>query len=172
QMSSRVTICPDIVSCSTLNGLSSAEGRRWSFTHCVMRPRPFISGFTSKNSSNCTRRGWILCIHCAAGVLARLRPIGYRKLGMMERGVESKVCLGYLGDGREAAIICCVVSTQFANVFERSRLAAHHPVAGYEIRIGRAVNLALQYRFVETGRKRIDEINIARELAVLLASHT
>src|SRR5262245_66220785 len=77
--------------------------------------------------------------------------------------VESKICLRYLGDGRKAAIICCVVSTQFANVFERSRLAAHHPVAGYEIGIGRAVNLALQYRLVETGRKRLDELNIAPE---------
>ena len=49
------------------------------------------------------------------------------------------------------------------------RLAAHHPVAGREIRIGGVVGLALEHRLVEAGRQHIDQVDVAGELAVLLA---
>ena len=55
-----------------------------------------------------------------------------------------------------------------ADIVERSRLAAHHPIPGREIGVGCVPGLALEHRLVEAGRQCIDQVDIAGELAVLL----
>src|SRR6185369_6257534 len=89
-----------------------------------------------------------------------------------ERTIEGTIHLGYSSGGREAAIIRCVIAAQSANIFQCPHLTPHHPVAGYEIGIFGICNLAFEYCLVETGRQRIDEIDVARELIMLFSSHT
>src|SRR5262249_19707912 len=45
--------------------------------------------------------------------------------------------------------------------------APHHPISGREIRIGRVLGFGLEYRLVEPGRQRVDQIDVAGKLAVL-----
>src|SRR5262245_22437782 len=79
----------------------------------------------------------------------RVRKGAHRWLG--ERTIEAKIGLRYSSGGREAAIIRRVIAPEFADIFECPDLAAHHPVAGYEIRIFGVLDLAIKYSLVETG---------------------
>src|SRR5262245_58297556 len=86
--------------------------------------------------------------------------------------VKGKIHLGYSGCGRKAPIVRRVISAQPANVVECSFFAAHHPFTGDEIGASGVLAFAFKRCVVETGRKCVDEVNIARELAMFLASHT
>ena len=125
-----------------------------------------IIGFALEKNSYCSRNGCSCCIHSASGELTMRANHGLRKCA-----VEREIDLGNAGGGREAALIGRIVAAERANVVERPRLAAHHPVAGHEIGVGRVLGLALEHRLVEAGRQRVDQVDIARELAVLLFCH-
>src|SRR5262249_60324455 len=46
--------------------------------------------------------------------------------------------------------------------------APHHPFPGCEIWIGRVLGFGLEYRLVEPGRQRVDQVDVAGKFAVLL----
>src|SRR5205085_7515647 len=54
------------------------------------------------------------------------------------------------------------------NILEGAGLALHDPVAGYEIRTAHVRCLRRELGLIETGRQRVDEIDIAGELRMLL----
>ena len=90
---------------------------------------------------------------------------------LRKRTIEREIGLGYTGGSGEAALIGRIVTAERSDILERPRLAAHHPLAGREIGVGGILGLVLEHRLVEPGRKRIDQVDIARELAVLLFCH-
>ena len=87
---------------------------------------------------------------------------------LRERPVEREVGLGDAGGGREAALVGGVIATKRPDVVQGPRFAAHDPTAGREVGVGGVPGLGVKHRLVETGRQRIDQVDIARELAVLL----
>src|SRR6516164_1932080 len=77
----------------------------------------------------------------------------------------------YLRNARrrfEAALVSHVIASQRTNIVQRSRLAAHDPIAAGEVWIGRVRPLVLQDRLVEAGWQSIDQINIAGKFTVFL----
>ena len=128
------------------------------------RPTGAIIGFASENSSYCSRSGCSCCIHSASG-----RADERANDRLREGAVEREIDLRHAGGGREAALVGRIVAAERANIVERPRLAAHHPVAGHEIGIGRVLGLGLEHRLVEAGRQRVDQVDVAGELAVLLS---
>jgi hypothetical protein len=103
-----------------------------------------------------------------------LEPFGHRGVGqhanhgLGERAVEREVRLGNASSGREPALVGGVVATERADVVQGPRFAPHHPISGREVRVDRIPSLGFEYGLVEPGRQRIDQVDIARELAVLL----
>ena len=89
-----------------------------------------------------------------------------------EGAVECEIGLRNAGRSRKAAFVRRIVAAKRTNIVKRSRLAAHHPLAGHEVRISSIPAFRLKHRFVEPRRQHVDEIDVARELVVLLASHT
>src|ERR671910_3107718 len=90
---------------------------------------------------------------------------------LREGAVEREVDLGYPCGRGEAAFVRGVVTAERADVVERARLAAHHPLAGNEVGPDRVLRLRLEHRLVEARWQHVDEVDVARELVVLLARH-
>src|SRR6476659_3951429 len=103
-----------------------------------------------------------------------LHPFRYRGAdqranhGLRERPVECEVGYGDVGGGREAALVGGVIAPKRPDVVQGPRFAAHDPTAGGEVRVRGVSGLGVKYRLVETRRQRIDQVDIAGELAVLL----
>ena len=74
--------------------------------------------------------------------------------------------------GRKPAFVGRVVAAERADVVERALLTPHHPVATREIGVCRLRGLRFEHRLVETGRQRIDQVDVAGEFAVLLLGDT
>src|SRR5262249_44119866 len=74
--------------------------------------------------------------------------------------------------GRETPLVGRVVATKRADVIQRSCLATHDPVSAGEIRIDSVFAFVLEHGFVKSGRQRIDQIDIAGELAMLFLRYT
>jgi hypothetical protein len=88
--------------------------------------------------------------------------------GLRKRPVECEIDVGNACRGRKPALVRRVVAAEGANVVQRPRFATHHPVAGHQFGAGGVLAPGLEHGLVEAGRQRIDQIDIARELAVLL----
>src|SRR6516225_8158677 len=84
-----------------------------------------------------------------------------------KRAVEGEVDLGHTRGGCEAALVGSIVAAERANIIERPCFAAHHPIPGHEIGIGRILRLGLEHGLVETGRQCVDQVDVARELVML-----
>ena len=91
--------------------------------------------------------------------------------GPHECAVERQVSFRHPGRGGEAALVGGVVAAERADVVERPPLAAHDPVAGDEVGVGCLAGFGLEHRLVKARRQHVDHVDIARELAVLLARH-
>src|SRR5215469_14317058 len=90
---------------------------------------------------------------------------------LSKRAVKCEV---HLRDPRcscEAAFIGSIIAAERANIVERARLAAHDPVTSNQIGAGYAVRFGLKHRLIKTGWQRVDQVDIAGELAVLLSGH-
>ena len=104
-------------------------------------------------------------------------PFGHHRIGAGAHeglhigAVEREIGLRHPRRGRKAPLVLGVVAAERANVVERARLAAHHPVAGDEIGTGHVVRALGEGRLVKPGRQRIDQVDIVGEFAVLLARH-
>ncbi len=109
------------------------------------------------------RKGCNCCIHSASGELAQRANDRLRK-----RAVKGEIGLGYASGGREAALVGRIIAAESSDVVERPCFAPHHPLAGREIGIDRVLVLALEHGLVEARRQRVDQVDIAGELAVLL----
>src|SRR5262249_9586317 len=72
-------------------------------------------------------------------------------------------------DRGEAAIVGGAVATERADVVERACLAAHDPIAADQVGMNGAIGLGFENRFVEPRRQRVDQVDVAGELVVLLA---
>ena len=126
------------------------------------RPEP-SSDSRSRTTRIAAATDAVCCIH------SRQRRVDERaNHGLRKRAIEREIGLRYAGGGREPALIGRIVAAERSNVVERPGLAPHHPIAGGEIGVGRVPGLALEHRLVETGRQGVDQVDIARELAVLL----
>src|SRR6476646_6132013 len=88
-----------------------------------------------------------------------------------KRAIESEIDLGQARRRCEPALVADVVATERANIIERSRLATHDPIAGHKVLADRVLSLALEHRLIEAGRQGIDQIDVAREFAVLLSRY-
>ena len=131
---------------------------------CSARPATWaIAGFWSENSSYCRRRGW----NCTHPIRERVADQRSHK-GLCKGAIERKVYLGNARGGREAALVRNVVAAECADVVERSCFAAHDPISQREIGVGGFCRLVLENRLIEARRQRIDQVDIARELSVLL----
>ena len=75
--------------------------------------------------------------------------------------IEREVCLRNAIHGGEAPLIGCAIAAKRTDVVERSRLAAHHPIAGHEVGTGARLSLRFKNRLIEAGRQRVDEIDVA-----------
>ena len=84
-----------------------------------------------------------------------------------ERAIEGQIDVRHARGGRETALVGRIVAAHRADVVERPLLTAHHPVAGHEIGARRVRGLGIEHRLIETGRQRIDQVDVAGELAVL-----
>jgi hypothetical protein len=78
-----------------------------------------------------------------------------------EGAIEREVGFRHAVDRRETALVGNTIAAKRTDVVERSRLAAHHPIAGHEVRTGGCLGLRFENRLIETGRQRIDQIDIA-----------
>ena len=88
------------------------------------RPEP-SSDWHRRSSSYCSRSGCSCCIHSADG---RVDQRANHRL--RECAIEREIDLGNPGSGREPALVGRIVAAERADVVERPRLAAHHPIAG------------------------------------------
>src|SRR6516225_7966319 len=84
-----------------------------------------------------------------------------------ERAVKGKVGLGHAVGGRKTALIRRIVAAEGADVVQGPCFAPHHPISGREIWIGRILGFGLEYRLVEPGRQRVDQVDVAGKLAML-----
>src|SRR5262249_13846377 len=84
-----------------------------------------------------------------------------------EGAVKGKIGLGHGGGGRETALIRRIIAAERADVVQGPCFAPHHPLSGREIRIGRVLGFGLEYRLVEPGRQRVDQVDVAGKLAML-----
>src|SRR5262249_47423007 len=91
---------------------------------------------------------------------------------LREGAIKREISLRHFCSSRETPFIRGIVAPERPNVIERPRLAAHHPVPAREVGIDGIFSLCLEDRFVKAGRQHIDEIDVAREFAVLLAGHS
>src|SRR5271169_6069742 len=64
-----------------------------------------------------------------------------------------------------------IIAAERADIVERPRLAAHDPIAAGEIRICRRIGLGFEDGLIETWRQGVDQIDVARELGVLLSRY-
>ena len=87
---------------------------------------------------------------------------------LRKRAVEREIDLGNAGRRCEAAFIGSVIAAKRANIVQRPHLATHEPIAGNQIRAGGAVRLGLKHGLIEAWGKRIEQVDIAGELAVFL----
>src|SRR5258708_7172473 len=85
--------------------------------------------------------------------------------------VEREIDLGNAGCGREAAIVFRIIPAHRQDIIKRPRLAAHDPIADAKVAVGRVLRYLLESRLVETWRQRVDQVDIARELAVLFPGY-
>src|SRR5262249_28118979 len=67
----------------------------------------------------------------------------------------------------ETALIRRIIAAERADVVQGPCLAPHHPLSSREIRVGRVLGLGLEYRLVEPGWQRVDQVDVAGKLAVL-----
>src|SRR5258708_20733264 len=74
---------------------------------------------------------------------------------------------GYPGAGRETAFSRRIIAAEGADVVQGPCFAPHHPISGREIRICRVLGFGLEYRLVEPGRQRVDQVDVAGKLAML-----
>src|SRR5262249_47442306 len=81
--------------------------------------------------------------------------------------VKREVGFRYASGGGEPSLIGRIISAKRADIVQRSFLAPHHPTAGRKIRIGSISSLGLEHRLVETGRQRVDQVDVTGKLAVL-----
>ena len=122
-----------------------------------------MNGFWLLNASYCRRSGCSSRISSAiCGVTMRLDP------GLHELPVGREIDLRDALGGREAALVLRRIAAHGADVVQRARLAAHHPLPDGEIGIVRLVALGLERRLVEAGRQHIDQVDVAGELGMLL----
>ena len=154
----------DTFSCIATNGLSAATGLRSSRTCSAIAATGAIIGFALENS-----------LVLQPQRMQLLHPFRQRRAHerandrLRERAVEGEIDLGNAGGGREPALVGRIVAAERSDVVERPRLAPHHPIAGREIGVGRVLGLGFEHRLVEAGRQGVDQVDIARELAVLLS---
>ena len=122
-----------------------------------------ISGFLSDNSSYCSLE------ECRRRVVS---AIGSGRHGpdhrLCECAIECEIDLGYPRRGGEATFVRRIIAAEGADVIERSRFTAHHPIAGDELGIDRSLGLCLEHRLVKARRQDIDEVDVAGKLVVLL----
>ena len=88
--------------------------------------------------------------------------------GLSKGAIERKIYFGNARGRRKTALIRHVVAAERADIVQRPCFASHHPVSEREIGVGGFRGLVLKHRLIEAGRQRIDQIDIARELSVLL----
>src|ERR1044072_8844520 len=81
--------------------------------------------------------------------------------------VNGKIGLRHPRGRRETPLIRRIVAAERADVIQRSRLTAHEPLSGCKLGVRGVLALALEYRLVEPGRQRIDQVDITGKLVVL-----
>ena len=81
---------------------------------------------------------------------------------LSERPVEGKIDLGHARRRCESALVVGIIAAERPDVVERSRLAAHDPLAGNEVGAGCRCGLRLEHRLVESGRQDVDQVDVAR----------
>ena len=81
--------------------------------------------------------------------------------GLHKLAIVGKIDLRHAGGGRKAPLIFEAVAAHRSDVVERALLAAHDPLSGRHIRIGRIGGFGLKRRFIESGWQHIDQIDVA-----------
>src|SRR5215472_14655781 len=85
-----------------------------------------------------------------------------------KRLVKCEVDLRDAGGSCEPPLVGRIIRSECADVVEGPRLESHDPIAGHEIWIGGIKRLVVENRFIKSRRKRVNEVDVAGELAVLL----
>ena len=97
---------------------------------------------------------------------SRVRQRADRRLN--KRAIEIQIDFRQTRRCRKAPVVFGIVSAHRGDIVERPCFAAHHPLAADQVATGRAVRFLFEDRLVESGRERIDQVDIARKLSMLL----
>ena len=89
--------------------------------------------------------------------------------GLRGCAVKLQVCFGYPGRCGEAALVCRIIAAERADVVEGPRFAGHDPVGRDQVGMAGIGRLLGEGRLIKSGGQHVDEVDIARELAVLLS---
>ena len=101
-------------------------------------------------------------------------PLGVSFIGeathprLEERAIKPEIDLRHARGGREALFVFFVVAAQQADIVEGSRLKMHQRVAANKVRVTVVGTLGCHYGLVEPRRQYVDEVDVARELIMLL----
>ena len=91
--------------------------------------------------------------------------------GLEQGAIQAKVDLRHPSRGGETALVLGIGLDDGPQVVEGAWFETHDPVAAHQIRVGGLRRLGGHDGFVQAGRQYINQINVGRELLMLLLGH-